>query len=70
MSFLQMLSMNDLDSPKFFCRKALNSVQVMEVGFLSRLRRLNYAQHTLMFPWRKEVVKRVRLNPVTPAALK
>ena len=27
-----MLSMNDLDSPKFFCKKALNSVQVMGVS--------------------------------------
>ena len=65
-----MLSMNDLDSPKFFRRKALNSVQVMGVSYSPLLRRLNSAQRTLMFPQRKKAIKGVLLAPVAPAVSK
>ena len=65
-----MLSINDLDSSKFFYKKALNSVQVMGVGFLPLLERLNYAQCTLIFPRRKEAAKIVLLAPVAPAVSK
>ena len=58
-----MLSTNDLDSPKFFRRKALNSVQVM--GATSSLQgRLNCVHRTLMFPQRKGAAKGVRLVSV------
>ena len=58
-----MLSTNDLDSPKFFRRKALNSGQVMGATSPPR-RRLNCVHRTLMFPRRKEAAKGVRLVPV------
>ena len=58
-----MLSTNDLDSPKFFCRKALNSVQIMGATSLPQ-RRLNCVHRTLMLPQRKEAAKGVRLVPV------
>ena len=54
-----MLSMNDLDSAKFFRRKALNSVQVMGVSSSPLLQCLNYAQRTLIFSRRKKAAKGV-----------
>ena len=58
-----MLSTNDLDSPKFFRREALNFVQVIGATF-PPYRRLNCVHRTLMFPQRKEAAKGVRLIPV------
>ena len=55
-----MLLTNDLDSPKFFGRKVLNSVQVMGATSLFQ-RRLNCIYHTLMLPQRKDAVKGVQL---------
>ena len=65
-----MLSTNDLDSSKFFRRKALNSVQVMEVSSSPRWRRLYYVQRTLMLPRRKEAAKGDRFVSVAPAVSK
>lgn len=65
-----MLSIKNLDSSKFFCRKALNFGQVIEATSLLQCFVLYYTQQTLMFPKRKEVAKGVQLATVTRAVSK
>ena len=64
-----MLLTNDLDSPKFFCRKALNSIQIERATSLS-WQRLNYIHRILMFLWRKEAAKEGLVGRGGPRGLK
>ena len=65
LSFFQMLSTNNLDFPKFFRRKALNSIQVMGVSSSSQWQHLYTNVHT-----EKRSCKGNRVSPGGPNGFK
>ena len=53
-----MLLISDLDSPKLFHRKALNSIQEMEISFVKGRLQGKSADHQSLLPWAQKDAQR------------